>query len=657
MRKRTVNLILVLGLVILLSFSFVSANIFTDFLGKFNGKVVNVPSMTGNIASSGYWTQWQNRDIPLGVGDLENILNAIQVYPDMCLHPTGIECQTADGKPASSTGQDITCDTTTGFTCFNIDNPGGCLDYRVRFYCGDITKSYNYSQNNPNFLINITSVNGGNPCYFGSSCKILWTYSTTPPANSLLKIEIFKSDGGFELVTQGVPVNGSSSNSYDLVLPLNPSVNQGSYFRVGVSVYNSQTAEIIASQQTNLFFVNISSDLNSGFSEPINPKLHWVDYYSGKELTSVSYPPEELIKAVAENTSIKYTDSSGNSVKRIITIHNKPEKGGLVNSLFSSAKKSSYVSETTPDVWMSFNLESSDVGQTYYFEIDGEPGISPGLRITSGSACADQEGSWCFTSSILRENKCLSNGSLITTNHSCESGVCENNACMPIVGGSCSYDKYPGKCNIVSVSKTDTSKTQINIAGYEGYEVQFNFNPSYDYSNLSSFINKNYLFQLANSWYPGPKYLDKYNLKNGAIFDCNLSLIKEGTCSPSSFEFEGVNSSDYFERNPQFSCPFPTCSDAVDTGKLDSTGCKIYTCPSITGQCSSGCLSDGKCVDIGYRKSGTYCNESGQFTAQYNADEMCDNNFQCGSNLCISGKCISPGFFDKILAWFKNIFG
>ncbi len=159
--------------------------------------------------------------------------------------------------------------------------------------------------------------------------------------------------------------------------------------------------------------------------------------------------------------------------------------------------------------------------------------------------------------------------------------ITETTGTTSIVGGSCSYDQYPGKCNIISVSKTDTSKAQINIAGYEGYEVQFNFNPGYDYSNLSSFINKNYLFQLTNSWYPGPKYLDKYNLKNGAIFNCNLSLIKGGTCSPSSFEFEGVNPSDYFESNQGVSsCSVPICGmeKTIDTGEKDSNGCEIYSC-------------------------------------------------------------------------------
>ena len=593
MKKGAINLFLVFGIVLLLSFSFVSANVFSDIWGKFTGKVIDAPSI-GVKSASGYWTAWQNRDKPDGNGDLETISNAIQVYSDMCLHPTGIECQTADGKPASSTGQDISCDPTIGLTCFNLDNPGGCLDYRVRFYCGDITKSYNYSQSNSNFLINITSVNGGNPCYFGSSCKISWTYSTAPPANSLLKIEIFKSDGGFELAAQGVPVNGSSSNYYDLVLPSNPGVNQGSYFRVGLSVYNSQTAEVIASQQTNPFFVNISSNSNSGSSEPINPKLHWVDYYSGKELTSVSYPPGELIKAVAENTSIKYTDSSGNSVKRIITIHNKPEKGGLVNSLFSSAKKSSYVSVTTPDVWMSFNLGSSDVGQTYYFEIDGEPGISPGLTIMDGnkvSVCGN---------GIIEQGEQCDDGNNVT--EGCQEGsnctVCDSN---------CKFYNYPKNysCFDTDGGINNLTKGTVYMWGekYGEDHCSNSFNP--DDAPVSQ----------------GKYLIEYFCAQNFPYYDFIYCNCLDGACVSNSYSQE-------------------------------------FNSPSIENpSCSSGCLSDGKCVDIGYRKSGTYCNESGQFTAQYNADEICDNNFQCGSNLCISGKCVSQGLFDKILSWFKNIFG
>jgi len=74
----------------------------------------------------------------------------------------------------------------------------------------------------------------------------------------------------------------------------------------------------------------------------------------------------------------------------------------------------------------------------------------------------------------------------------------------------------------------------------------------------------------------------------------------------------------------------------------------------------SGCFLDDKCYDLGYRKSinGTlrYCSEIG-FVVQKAGDETCDNHFECESNVCVSGKCVEAGLIQKILNWFKRLFG
>lgn len=70
-----------------------------------------------------------------------------------------------------------------------------------------------------------------------------------------------------------------------------------------------------------------------------------------------------------------------------------------------------------------------------------------------------------------------------------------------------------------------------------------------------------------------------------------------------------------------------------------------------------GCEAGGKCYDIGYRKNGKYCADSGDVVAQLDGESFCDNNFECKSNLCIDGECVSQGFFRKIMNWFKNFFG
>lgn len=70
-----------------------------------------------------------------------------------------------------------------------------------------------------------------------------------------------------------------------------------------------------------------------------------------------------------------------------------------------------------------------------------------------------------------------------------------------------------------------------------------------------------------------------------------------------------------------------------------------------------GCLLDNKCYPIGYRKEKTYCNEEDIFVNQTDSELKCNNNFECSSNLCVSNQCINPGLINKILNWFRDLFG
>jgi hypothetical protein len=72
--------------------------------------------------------------------------------------------------------------------------------------------------------------------------------------------------------------------------------------------------------------------------------------------------------------------------------------------------------------------------------------------------------------------------------------------------------------------------------------------------------------------------------------------------------------------------------------------------------CKNSCSLDDKCYPFGYRKSNNYCSDSGSFTKQLDSGEVCENNFECGSNVCVSGQCISESLMEKIIGWFKNLF-
>jgi len=68
-----------------------------------------------------------------------------------------------------------------------------------------------------------------------------------------------------------------------------------------------------------------------------------------------------------------------------------------------------------------------------------------------------------------------------------------------------------------------------------------------------------------------------------------------------------------------------------------------------------GCEERGKCYPIGYRKEGQYCSDNNEFTGQSRVG-ICDNNFECKSNVCISDECVREGLIKKIVNWFKNLF-
>lgn len=105
-------------------------------------------------------------------------------------------------------------------------------------------------------------------------------------------------------------------------------------------------------------------------------------------------------------------------------------------------------------------------------------------------------------------------------------------------------------------------------------------------------------------------------------------------------------------RSTQENCP---------TGK---TLCPDGSCGDICGitdaakGCSSGCIYADKCLPVGVRVEGKYCSVKGDLLQQLGGDEAaCENNFECSTNLCIGGKCVSQGFIEMVIDWFKKMFG
>lgn len=73
--------------------------------------------------------------------------------------------------------------------------------------------------------------------------------------------------------------------------------------------------------------------------------------------------------------------------------------------------------------------------------------------------------------------------------------------------------------------------------------------------------------------------------------------------------------------------------------------------------CKDSCPLDSKCYPFGYRKDGSFCSDNGKFIDQLKADNSCENNFECDSNLCINNSCVSGSLWQKIMTWFSKLFG
>ena len=107
--------------------------------------------------------------------------------------------------------------------------------------------------------------------------------------------------------------------------------------------------------------------------------------------------------------------------------------------------------------------------------------------------------------------------------------------------------------------------------------------------------------------------------------------------------------------------PEPECKD-----KIRKCGGDCPACPEdgddedkeIFYLCNGCELEDGNCYSFGYRKDGNYCSdENNAFVNQLADNEECENDFECGNNLCIGGNCVSSNVLNKFLEWFKKLFG
>jgi hypothetical protein len=86
-------------------------------------------------------------------------------------------------------------------------------------------------------------------------------------------------------------------------------------------------------------------------------------------------------------------------------------------------------------------------------------------------------------------------------------------------------------------------------------------------------------------------------------------------------------------------------------------GCNAGACIKTSFECRSGCVSEDKCFPFGFRKGKEYCSGEADWEEQKSGEGVCDNNFECNSNVCVDGECVSAGLMRRMLNWFRRLFG
>ena len=132
---------------------------------------------------------------------------------------------------------------------------------------------------------------------------------------------------------------------------------------------------------------------------------------------------------------------------------------------------------------------------------------------------------------------------------------------------------------------------------------------------------------------------------NGETFDCDNGCENGACISPIVENIPNVTNSNAANNNQNTGTVNASESTEIIVEETD----KNFSC--------GGCKLANKCYPIGYRMEGNFCGDSEEFKSQVGADTSCENNFECYSNLCIDGKCTSNGLWQKILSWFKSLFG
>lgn len=138
------------------------------------------------------------------------------------------------------------------------------------------------------------------------------------------------------------------------------------------------------------------------------------------------------------------------------------------------------------------------------------------------------------------------------------------------------------------------------------------------------------------------------------ILECGGCQLNQDTCIPFGTRIKKNNETYYCSIEHRMLIQKKDGVICQNTYECVSNNCKGSVCTSICG----GCL-DAKnvCIPFGTRTETHYCNTDFNFKNHKSEDMSCNNNYECSTNVCVDSKCISQNLIQKILSWFKNLFG
>jgi len=140
--------------------------------------------------------------------------------------------------------------------------------------------------------------------------------------------------------------------------------------------------------------------------------------------------------------------------------------------------------------------------------------------------------------------------------------------------------------------------------------------------------------------------------------------ILQDTCFNSTYLYEAVCNEENIGESKGHNCNECFVSDGYGFCKEESSQEEIIPrekpieeIEESGEKCKFGCLLDENCYPIGFRQNGKFCSSEKTFLEYKKSGEICENNFECKTNLCIDGECLSSSIWQKILNFFKNLFG